>query len=120
MEKGFTFRKGFVAMRKGKWNSITDVAGVKVGHTTLEEQLSSEDTICTGVTAILPHSGNIFEQKVPAASFVLNGFGKTAGLIQVEELGVIESPIMLTNTFSVGSVLQGTLSYMLEQNQFDW
>ena len=103
-------------MKKGKWNSITDVAGVKIGHTTLEEQLSNEEMICTGVTAILPHSGNIFEQKVPAASFVLNGFGKTTGLIQVEELGVIESPIMLTNTFSVGAVLQGTLGYMLEQN----
>lgn len=103
-------------MKKGKWNAITDVPGVKVGHTTLEEQLSNEEAICTGVTAILPHSGNLFEQKVPAASFILNGFGKTAGLIQVEELGVIESPLMLTNTFSVGAVLQGTLSYMLEQN----
>lgn len=103
-------------MKKGKWNSITDVTGVKVGHITLEEQLPHEEVICTGVTALLPHSGNVFEQKVPAASFILNGFGKTTGLIQVEELGVIESPIMLTNTFSVGAVLQGTLSYMLEEN----
>lgn len=90
---------------------------MKVGHITLEEQLPNKEAICTGVTAILPHSGNVFEQKVPAASFILNGFGKTAGLIQIEELGVIESPIMLTNTFSVGAVLQGTLSYMLEENQ---
>ena len=104
-------------MEKGKWNSITDVVGVKVGHITLEEQLPNEEAVCTGVTAILPHCGNVFEQKVPAASFILNGFGKTAGLIQVEELGVIESPIMLTNTFSVGAVLQGTLSYMLKENQ---
>ncbi len=104
-------------MRRGKWNSITDVPGVQVGHVTLDEQLPDEDYICTGVTAILPHSGNIFEQKVPAASFVLNGFGKTAGLIQIEELGVMESPIMLTNTFSVGAVLEGTLAYMLDENR---
>ena len=103
-------------MNRGPKNSITDVPGVKVGHVTLDEKLSDEDTICTGVTAILPHGGNLFEQKVPAASFVLNGFGKTVGLIQVDELGVIESPIMLTNTFSVASVLQGTLRYMLAQN----
>ena len=103
-------------MKKGNFNAITDVAGVKVGHVTLYEKLNEEDTICTGVTAILPHDGNIFEQKVPAASFVLNGFGKTVGLVQVEELGVIESPIMLTNTFSVPAVLQWTLEYMLKEN----
>lgn len=102
-------------MNRGKWNSITDVPGVKVGHVTLHEN-SSETSACTGVTAILPHEGNTFEQKVPAASFILNGFGKTVGLIQVEELGVIESPIMLTNTFSVGAVLEGTLHYMLDTN----
>ncbi|MFJ7935026.1 P1 family peptidase [Sporosarcina sp. NPDC096371] len=104
-------------MDHGKWNTITDVPGVKVGHVTLDEQLPNGDYACTGVTAILPHSGNTFEQKVPAASFVLNGFGKTAGLIQIEELGVIESPIMLTNTFSVGAVLEGTLAYMLDANR---
>ncbi len=103
-------------MNRGKWNAITDVPGVKIGHVTLDEKLQNGDYVCTGVTAILPHSGNIFEQKVPAASFVLNGFGKTAGLIQIEELGVIESPIMLTNTFSVGAVLEGTLAYMLDEN----
>ncbi|WP_318617886.1 P1 family peptidase [Sporosarcina sp. YIM B06819] len=104
-------------MKHGKWNTITDVPGVKVGHVTLDEPLPDGDYACTGVTAILPHSGNIFEQKVPAASFVLNGFGKTAGLIQIEELGVMESPIMLTNTFSVGAVLEGTLAYMLDENR---
>ena len=104
-------------LMRGKWNAITDVSGVKIGHVTLDEQLQNGESICTGVTAILPHSGNVFEQKVPAAHFVLNGFGKTVGLIQVDELGVIESPIMLTNTFSVGAVLEGTLSYMLEENQ---
>ena len=103
-------------MLRGKWNAITDVPGVKVGHLTLEQSLDAGDCVCTGVTAILPHNGNVFDQKVPAASFVLNGFGKTAGLIQIEELGVIESPIMLTNTFSVGAVLEGTLSYMLNEN----
>ncbi len=103
-------------MKKGHWNAITDVPGVKVGHVTLDEKLGNGKVACTGVTAILPHDGNVFEQKVPAASFVLNGFGKTVGLVQVDELGVIESPVMLTNTFSVAQVLQGTLAYMLEQN----
>ncbi|MBT2584015.1 P1 family peptidase [Planococcus sp. ISL-109] len=103
-------------MQKGKLNSITDVPGVKVGHVTLDEKVDENESVCTGVTAILPHTGNWFEQKVPAASFVLNGFGKTAGLIQVDELGVLESPIMLTNTFSVAAVLQGTMEYMLAEN----
>lgn len=103
-------------MEKGKWNAITDVPGVKVGHVTLDEKLAEEKVICTGVTAILPHGGNLFEEKVPAASFVLNGFGKTVGLVQLDELGLLESPIMLTNTFSVAQVLQGTMTYMLNQN----
>ncbi|RNF38583.1 P1 family peptidase [Planococcus salinus] len=103
-------------MKKGKLNAITDVTGVQVGHVTLEQKLSEKEAVCTGVTAILPHEGNCFEQKVPAASFVLNGFGKTVGLIQMEELGLLESPIMLTNTFSVASVLQGTLNWMLAEN----
>lgn len=103
-------------MKKGRWNAITDVAGVKLGHVTLDEKLGNGKVACTGVTAILPHDGNIFEEKVPASSFVLNGFGKTVGLVQVEELGLLESPIMLTNTFSVAQVLQGTLQYMLERN----
>lgn len=105
-----------IKLDKGKLNSITDVAGVQVGHVTLEENLADQEAIRTGVTAILPHSGNLFEEKTPAASFVLNGFGKTVGLIQIEELGVLESPIMLTNTFSVAAVLQGTMDYMLRKN----
>lgn len=105
-----------ILLKKGKLNTITDVAGVRVGHVTLEQKVSETDTTCTGVTAILPHSGNWFKEKVPAASFVLNGFGKTVGLIQLEELGLLESPIMLTNTFSVASVLQGTLNWMLREN----
>ena len=103
-------------MKKGRWNLITDVSHVRVGHVTLYEKLNAEDTICTGVTAILPHGGNLFEQKVPSACFVLNGFGKSVGLVQVEELGLMESPLMLTNTFSVASVLEGTLDYLLQQN----
>lgn len=104
-------------LKKGPANCITDIKDIKVGHVTLYEKISDTDTICTGVTAILPHDGNLFREKVRAASYVINGFGKTAGLIQVDELGLIESPIMLTNTFSVGAVLQGTLTYMLEESK---
>ncbi|MBN2731278.1 MAG: P1 family peptidase [Balneolaceae bacterium] len=84
-------------LQPGPTNAITDVAGVKVGHLTLIEG----DSIRTGVTAILPHPGNIFQQKVPGAVYVGNGFGKLAGSTQVEELGTIETPIILTNTLSV-------------------
>lgn len=101
----------------GYKNCITDIEGVSVGHVTLDYPLNDAgDAACTGVTAILPHPGNLFREKVTAASYVLNGFGKTTGLIQVDELGVIESPIMLTNTFGVPNVAQGTLEYLLEQN----
>lgn len=104
-------------LAKGKHNDLTDVIGVKVGHVTLYEKVNEQETICTGVTAILPHSGNLFLEKTPAASHVINGFGKSCGLVQVDELGMLESPIMLTNTFSVAPVLQGTLAYMLNQNE---
>lgn len=100
----------------GKKNCITDVHGVKVGHVTLDSPLSEGEYACTGVTAILPHGGNLFQQKVVGASYILNGFGKTTGLVQVNELGLIESPIMLTNTFGIPAVSQGTLEYMLERN----
>lgn len=101
----------------GEKNSITDIKGVKVGHVTLKKELPNKERITTGVTAILPHDGNLFYEKVPAASFVLNGFGKTIGLVQMEELGLLESPIMLTNTFSIPAVAEGTLKYMLEENK---
>lgn len=104
-------------LSKGSRNCITDVEGVQVGHVTLQEKINDTDTICTGVSAILPHAGNLFTDKVPAASHVINGFGKTCGLVQIDELGLIESPIMLTNTFSVGPVLQGTLTYMLAEDE---
>ena len=95
----------------GKYNGITDVAGVHVGHTTLIKG----DSVRTGVTAILPHSGNIFQDKVPAAIFVGNGFGKLAGSTQVNELGNIETPIILTNTLSVATAMEAVISYTLNQ-----
>ncbi|MUP46257.1 S58 family peptidase [Gramella sp. BOM4] len=94
----------------GTNNSITDVGGVKVGHTTLIKG----DSIRTGVTAILPHGGNIFQQKVPAAVYVGNGFGKLAGSTQVEELGNIETPIILTNTLNVPTAMDALIKYSLE------
>ncbi|MFP7299248.1 P1 family peptidase [Neobacillus niacini] len=102
----------------GPKNCITDVEGVMVGHVTLDYPLdeTGEDYVCTGVTAILPHKGNVFKQKVTASSYVINGFGKTTGLVQINELGILESPIMLTNTFGVPAVTQGTLEYMLAEN----
>lgn len=84
---------------QGERNAITDVAGVTVGHRTL-----NDGGVQTGVTVIRPHAGDPFRDKVPAAAVVLNGFGKSVGLVQLEELGVLETPIALTNTFSVGTV----------------
>jgi D-aminopeptidase len=93
----------------GKNNAITDVQGVKVGHTTLIEG----DDIRTGVTAILPYDGNIFMNKVPAAIYIANGFGKLTGYTQVEELGEIETPIILTNTLSVPTAADALIDYVL-------
>jgi len=93
----------------GNLNGITDVEGVKVGHVTLIE---GKD-IRTGVTAIIPHSGNLFAEKVPAAIYLGNAFGKLIGYTQVEELGNIETPIVLTNTLNVGIVADGVIEYML-------
>lgn len=93
----------------GSLNSITDVAGVRVGHTTIVRG----DNIRTGVTAILPHAGNLFRERVPGAVFVGNGFGKLAGSTQVNELGEIETPILLTSTLSVPRVADAVLTYML-------
>ena len=98
---------------KGKRNLITDVPGVKVGHVTLQDEGKH---IHTGVTAVFPHEENLFKEKVPAAVSVINGFGKSAGLIQIEELGNIETPILMTNTFGVGTALNALTRYMLEQN----
>src|SRR2546427_1393838 len=93
----------------GARNSITDVGGVAVGHTTLIRG----DNVRTGVTAILPHKGNLFREKVPGAVFIGNAFGKLAGSTQVNELGEIETPIMLTSTLNVPRVADALIDYML-------
>ena len=98
-------------LKTGTFNAITDVKGVTVGHTTLIK----DDAIRTGVTAIVPHSGNIFQMKVPAAIHLGNGFGKLAGYSQVKELGNIETPIILTNTLSVPKASDALISYTLQQ-----
>ena len=97
----------------GPRNLITDVPGVTVGHVTIRDGAD----VNTGVTAILPHQGNIFQDKVMAASAVINGFGKSMGLVQVEELGTIETPIIMTNTLSIGTAATGLIKYMLQQNE---
>lgn len=98
-------------MEPGPWDAITDVPGVKVGQTTLNEG----DSVHTGVTAVLPYDGNIFQQKVPAAVFVGNGFGKLAGSTQVTELGNLETPVVLTNTLSVATAIQAVVEYTLRE-----
>jgi D-aminopeptidase len=95
----------------GALNAITDVEGVRVGHTTVIEG----DKVRTGVTAIVPHGGNVFQDKVAGAVFVGNAFGKLAGSTQVTELGTIETPIVLTNTLSVGMAMDAVVRYTLAQ-----
>lgn len=95
----------------GKWNAITDVSGIKVGQTTL----IVSDSVRTGVTAILPHDGNVFQQKVPAAIELGNGFGKLAGYSQVAELGNVETPIVLTNTLNVSTAVAALVDWTLNQ-----
>jgi D-aminopeptidase len=96
----------------GELNALVDVPGVRVGHRTLVEG----DRIRTGVTAILPHGGNLYDEKVLGGCHVVNGYGKATGLTQLEELGTIESPLLLTNTLSVGPVWEGGLRHLLELN----
>jgi D-aminopeptidase len=95
----------------GKKNSITDVSGVRVGHTTIVRG----ENVRTGVTIVLPHGGNLFQEKVPASVYVGNAFGKLVGSTQVQELGNIESPIGLTNTLNVWKVADAIAEYVLEQ-----
>ncbi len=95
----------------GPLNSITDVTGVRVGHVTIIQG----DDVRTGVTAILPADGNLFQEKVPGAIFVGNAFGKLAGSTQVQELGTIETPIVLTNTLNVGTAMEAVIAYTLAQ-----
>jgi D-aminopeptidase len=101
----------FGVLPTGKLNAITDVFGVHVGHLT---KIAGKE-VRTGITAIIPHPGNLFQDKVPAAIFVGNGFGKLAGVTQVQELGNIESPIILTNTLSVAAGIEGVVRYSLAQ-----
>lgn len=108
------------SMTPGAENAITDVPGVRVGHTTLVRGegalLRGVGPVRTGVTAILPHDGDTFAAKVPAASQVFNGFGKTIGLVQINELGELETPILLTNTLNVGRVADALVGYMVERH----
>jgi len=101
----------FGVLPTGPFNAITDVPGVRVGQVTLRQGA----TIRTGVTAILPHSGNQFQQKNPAAIYIGNGFGKLTGYSQIEELGTIETPIVLTNTLSVPTAADALIDYTLAQ-----
>ena len=96
----------------GKWNAITDVAGVRVGHRTLIHG----EAVRTGVTAIVPHGGDLFRHKTPAAVYVGNGFGKAAGFLQVRELGTLETPIVLTNTLSVGRAIEAVVAWTLARD----
>ncbi|WP_434051688.1 MAG: P1 family peptidase [Roseibium sp.] len=98
-------------LQPGGSNRITDVRGVTVGHQTVRH-----GGFRTGFTAVLPHAGNLFLEKLPAAVDVINGFGKSAGLIQVEELGTLETPILLTNTFGVGTGINALIRHELSIN----
>ena len=107
-ELGFTLGR----LPPGPRCSIVDVPGVRVGHVTLVEG----DSVRTGVTAVLPHGGNLYAEKVLGACHTINGYGKPAGLSQLAELGTLESPILLTSTLSVGPVWEGGLRHLLGQN----
>ncbi len=99
------------SLKPGKLNAISDVAGVRIGHLT-----SSDGPIQTGVTAVIPSDENLFENKLLAGVHVFNGFGKSTGLIQIEELGTLETPIILTNTLSVGTAYDALVRHMLKDN----
>lgn len=104
----------------GPRNAISDVPGVVFGHTTLiefeGELVLGQGPVRTGVTAILPHGGNLYTTPVAAAAHVINGFGKAAGLAQVEELGVLEAPILITSTLNVGRVWDAAIEFLIDQN----
>ncbi len=107
-------------MQPGRWNAITDVPGVAVGHRTLIEGsgalVPGKGPVRTGVTAVLPHGDNLFRHNVAAAVHVINGFGKCTGLAQITELGTLETPILLTNTLSVGQVADAVVQWSLSRN----
>ena len=97
----------------GPGNRITDVAGVKVGNVTIQ---SEDHNVNTGVTAVIPAGGNLYREKLVAGASVINGYGKSVGLIQINELGTLEAPVFITNTLSVGTVLSASVKHMLEEN----
>ncbi|ATN34897.1 aminopeptidase [Rhizobium sp. ACO-34A] len=103
--------EGRNSLPPGEHNAITDVPGVRVGHRTL-----SDGGLATGVTAVIPHAGDLFRQKVRAAVEVINGFGKSAGLVQIAELGTIETPILLTNTFGVAACTEALIRRAIADN----
>jgi len=107
--------------KPGKWNAITDVEGVRVGHSTIIRGAAGplrpgKGPVRTGVTAILPGEGNVFDQRVVGGGFILNGAGEVSGMTQLLEWGLIETPIFLTNTLSVGAVSDGAVKWMIERN----
>ena len=110
IDKKWNISIGF--LEKGPRNLISDVEGVTVGHCTL-----ADGNMQTGVTALKPHQGNTYRDKLMAASVVFNGQGKSVGLVEVDDLGYIETPLMLTNTLSVGTVSTEVIRYMMEQNE---
>ncbi|KGS21197.1 peptidase S58 family protein [Burkholderia pseudomallei MSHR4378] len=99
------------ALPAGPLRSIADVAGVTVGHATLDAR-----GVQTGVSVVRPHAGDVYRDKVPAAAAVINGFGKSVGLVQVDELGVLETPLALTNTFGVGALAQAQIRAAIDAN----
>ncbi|WP_176063818.1 DmpA family aminopeptidase [Anaeromyxobacter diazotrophicus] len=105
--------------KPGRWNAITDVAGVKVGHSTIIRGAGplvvGKGPVRTGVTAILPNPANVFEQRVVGGGFILNGAGEVSGMTQLMEWGLIETPILLTNTLSVGAVTDAAVQWMVEK-----
>jgi len=115
-EAGLTFGSG----QTGPRNTLADVPGVRVGHCTISKGsgalVEGKGPVRTGVTAILPHSGNIFARPVKGAYFDLNGCGGLMGALQIREFGIIDTPIMLTNTMSMGAVADATVRYILKQN----
>jgi D-aminopeptidase len=106
-------------MQPGRHNAITDVGDVRVGHVTIIDEGSASPPrgpARTGVTVVLPHGGNVFQQKVPAAFHVINAYGKAAGVTQVQELGALETPVALTNTLSIGAAFEGLVLHALAAN----
>lgn len=110
----------FGTLPTGKFNSITDVPGVTVGHTSLIQGqgrlIPGQGPVRTGITAILPHCGNLYTQKCPAAVSPFNGYGKSIGMMYVEELGICENPLMITNTLSIAAALEGGIDWVLKHN----